>query len=384
MTYFLKYLFFIFSLYQVSLTFFLSLFIHVVNFFKRTENIKQVTILRTEPTLGDLVIGKFFVEEITNKFVGYKINIICCNLQFDLVKNIYIHPNISVYPIDFDMRKNGLLNLLISPFILFFLFVKKLNFLYSSTYLYFPRCDVDRYTPLLFGFFSLNTIKVKFSSKIFKNKNQSEFGFDFFASKNILLSNEELSMHEASKELILLDIFDKSLSFSAHSSKDNTDKEHQCIILVGASDEKRKWPIENYISLAEVLSNKYKIRCTFLFGRDEKIINKNALSNFSVIGPMDSIITYNDILPKFDLAIGNDSGLLHFASMFVAKTICISPHAKSFDPCHPNSPERFKPLSSDSVVIRPLHGLGECSSFCTSNKPHCICQLTVQDVLVEL
>jgi ADP-heptose:LPS heptosyltransferase len=86
------------------------------------------------------------------------------------------------------------------------------------------------------------------------------------------------------------------------------------------------------------------------------------------------------VLERCALFIGNDSGCAHLAAAMACKTLVISRHPRNGDPNHFNSPVRFAPQGREVRVLQPASGRDECTDACRVVQPHCILQVTVEDV----
>ncbi|WP_448809365.1 glycosyltransferase family 9 protein [Agromyces bauzanensis] len=82
--------------------------------------------------------------------------------------------------------------------------------------------------------------------------------------------------------------------------------------------------------------------------------------------------------------IGNDSGPAHIAASLGVPVVVVSPHPVNGDPTHRNSPDRFRPWGDNVLVARPARAIPPCSDACVSSVPHCIVEVTVDDVSVAL
>ena len=87
------------------------------------------------------------------------------------------------------------------------------------------------------------------------------------------------------------------------------------------------------------------------------------------------------VLERCDLFLGNDSGPAHLAAAMNGPTIVVSRHPANGDPGHANSPVRFAPYCARHRVLQPATGLGECTTACQSAEPHCILQVSFEQVV---
>jgi ADP-heptose:LPS heptosyltransferase len=93
-----------------------------------------------------------------------------------------------------------------------------------------------------------------------------------------------------------------------------------------------------------------------------------------------SLVQSAALLTPRDLYIGNDTGTMHLAAAAGCSCVEISPHPVDGDPGVGTSPVRFAPHGVPAIVLRPSTGLGSCNRQCSAGSPHCIDQVSVDDV----
>jgi ADP-heptose:LPS heptosyltransferase len=76
-----------------------------------------------------------------------------------------------------------------------------------------------------------------------------------------------------------------------------------------------------------------------------------------------------------------DSGIAHIAGALGIPTVVLSPFPSSCAEEHPNSPTRFRPCGPRVRVLQPESPLPPCHPTCSFSGPHCIQQITPEDVL---
>ena len=87
------------------------------------------------------------------------------------------------------------------------------------------------------------------------------------------------------------------------------------------------------------------------------------------------------LLKHCSLFIGNDSGPMHIAAAMKTSVIEISCHPRSGDTCHPNSPTRFSPWGTESIVLQPEQHKKPCQRGCEMDYPHCILNVHIDSVI---
>jgi len=86
------------------------------------------------------------------------------------------------------------------------------------------------------------------------------------------------------------------------------------------------------------------------------------------------------LLEQSHLFMGPDSGLAHLAAAAGCPCVIVSPHPQQGDPAHENSPVRFSPWNAQAQVLRPEAALPPCIGGCNAIKPHCILQVSSQQL----
>lgn len=86
------------------------------------------------------------------------------------------------------------------------------------------------------------------------------------------------------------------------------------------------------------------------------------------------------VLKRCHLYVGNDAGPMHLAAAASLSVIEISCHPLGGSPFHSNSPSRFRPWGVPHVVLQPEEASHPCSVACSVGSPHCILNISVEQV----
>ncbi len=154
-------------------------------------------------------------------------------------------------------------------------------------------------------------------------------------------------------------------------------------IAPGAGDEKRKWSAENFIGLARKMLKHYDGGLVvILVGKEDvelggKIKNSLGEQAADMTGKTNFPQLFA-LLKRADIFIGNDSGIMHFASAAKTPTIEISCHPEGGIENHPNSPLRFGPYNVPNVILQPKPD-EICKDFCGEKTARFINKITVDE-----
>ena len=153
---------------------------------------------------------------------------------------------------------------------------------------------------------------------------------------------------------------------------------------IGAHSAGRRWPLKRYAAVLAGLHRTQEmcpaIVCSEAeFGEALKLAA--LLPRPPVIVSGARLRDVCAVLERCALFIGNDSGCAHLAAAMGCKTLVISRHPRNGDPNHFNSPVRFAPQGRLVRVLQPASGRDECTEACRVLPPHCILQVTVDDVI---
>ena len=154
----------------------------------------------------------------------------------------------------------------------------------------------------------------------------------------------------------------------------------------GASKDKKKWPVENFILLIKILSKIFKDRILFLLlGSKDDIVLGEIICNeiqdnlLNCIG-ITTLRQAASLINCSDLYIGNDSGLMHIAASLDIFLISIYCHPSKGEKFYDNSPFRFGPWTEKKNIFQPADAIYPCKNYCISNEAHCIKQVKVKEV----
>jgi heptosyltransferase-2 len=152
----------------------------------------------------------------------------------------------------------------------------------------------------------------------------------------------------------------------------------------GAGEMKRIWPLNNFIEIGNWLKKSYNSCIIVLGGKGEERLGEELQEQLG-----DTVISFVGqttlrqacaILKRCHLYIGNDAGPMHLSAAAGVPVVEISCHPRTGSPVHPNSPERFRPWGVSHSVLQPTIPRSPCLYGCDATEPHCILDVTVEQV----
>lgn len=155
----------------------------------------------------------------------------------------------------------------------------------------------------------------------------------------------------------------------------------------GATNGRRMWPAERFAEVGRALHQRFGLT-TIVIGSPADVplcqklassIGDTALSMAGKTDPLQML----DLIAGARLFLGNDSGPAHIAGGLGIPTLVISPFPASCTADHPNSPRRFRPAGPHVTVLQPQTPLPSCAPTCLQNAPHCILQISTEEVLAS-
>ena len=153
---------------------------------------------------------------------------------------------------------------------------------------------------------------------------------------------------------------------------------------IGAHSPGRRWPLERYAQAITKLGKQQTIQPVIVCSGPElgeALQLAGLLDTAPIILSSAGLREVCAVLERCDLFLGNDSGSAHLAAALGCKVVAISRHPRDGDPNHYNSPLRFAPQGTQVHVLQPARGLDGCREACCVLEPHCINQVSVDEVI---
>ena len=161
------------------------------------------------------------------------------------------------------------------------------------------------------------------------------------------------------------------------------------VLAPGASVRNRTWPNQNFRALRDLLVHHTSINVIVIGGAAEQQLCEKLLTGSNIdrvynsAGKLD-LLQLAALLSHATAFVGNDSGAGHLAGALGVPAVSLHTQALDADPWHVRSPGKGHPLGPNVTVLRPRHFLAPCSLCCEADEPHCITQITVDEVWQSL
>jgi ADP-heptose:LPS heptosyltransferase len=258
-----------------------------------------------------------------------------------------------------------------------------------------PRWDKDYSFNGLLVYFTRARRRIAFSEKVNPRKAVVNLGFDRLYTSVI---DDRNFKHEVERGGVIL-------RFLGVPTEDPglelwlSDEDHEVAgslcgsigasllvaIAPGASVPRRMWPVGEFARTARIIQERFNAGIIVLGSPGERPLADAMLRGLK--GPAMSLAgrtTFREaaaVLRRCRLFIGNDSGLLHVAAAVGTATIEISCHPKDGPALDGQSPARFCAWGAPTIVVQPAASLAPCVGHCEAPGAHCICAVSVDDVL---
>jgi heptosyltransferase-2 len=153
----------------------------------------------------------------------------------------------------------------------------------------------------------------------------------------------------------------------------------------GASARHKVWPVDFFRDLSYRLYHLMGLRTVVIGGQAEveaaRAICREGQGACVNLAGKTTLTQSTAVLRQCALYVGNDSGPKHLAAASGIPVVEVSPIPIGASDCDTNSPARFGPWKVASRIVRPARPLPPCPpDGCRATVPHCIRQVSVDDV----
>ncbi len=153
---------------------------------------------------------------------------------------------------------------------------------------------------------------------------------------------------------------------------------------IGGQHGYKRWPASRYRALAVALRQQEDTTIVIL-GGDDVMVDAAEIAAADGVVNLCGRTTLREtaaLLAELDCFVGNDSSALHLAAAAGIPLVEICAHPIDAPDDHDQSPFRFGPLGTHSVILRPAAPASvSCAGGCGEAAAHCILGIDVADVL---
>ena len=361
------------------------------NLFLDNSVMKRILIVRLDE-IGDMVLMTPFLREVRRNFPDSHITLLVNPVTYNIVETCPYVNDVS----EIDLLPTGLFSK-IRRFLRIINSVKRFSLKQRYDLALLPRWDVDYYQATFLAFFSRAKYRLGYSESVTEDKRKKNRGYDKLLTHVIC---DATITHEAEKNLQLVSLMGGTIKENHLELWTSCDDESYAEEIIGkecglskdfiialapeAGSPKRIWPVENYIQLATWITQTYRMKIIIL-GNDANadlgsiIAMRVGEAIVNLVGKT-TIRQAFALLKSCKLFIGSDSGPKHLAAAAAIPVIEISCHPQDGSPSHYNSPHRFGAWKVPYFPIQPKHAAYPCRDSCTADFPHCIQQVSVEEV----
>lgn len=158
-------------------------------------------------------------------------------------------------------------------------------------------------------------------------------------------------------------------------------------LALGASLDRKRWPVERYAAVAQDLIDQHNARILVLGSGVDQSAARAVVARCHRGGRVVDLagqLSVNETLAVMErsaLFIGNDSGPAHMAAAMGIPVIMISSQPSGGHRVLGHPPERYFPWGVRHRIIRPAQPRPPCTDRCWTNRAHCVLAVAVEEVV---
>jgi ADP-heptose:LPS heptosyltransferase len=346
---------------------------------------QAILVVRTEAKLGDALLHIPFLRELRRRFPDHELHLV----HHQAARVVYEQCRYVDHRVEVSWNTSSIRSA-ISRVSLCASVRGSLSDEVHFSVGFASRWDEDLYSPFIL-WFSGSSKRIGFSSRSNGRRRLRNMGVDTLLTRAV---GDRAVRHESARSLCLIDegIASPAVRLPLEFSWSDDDMSRALSILSargfpstlvvgispGAAGGRRRWPIDRWAHVASQLRERFDAEIVVLGSAAERsdceiVCNQAGLDQSSNLAGKLSIPQCAALLSEFVLFIGNDSGLAHLACAAGTDVVQVSCHPATGDPNHPNSPMRFGPTTSGSLVLQPAQPAdSRCWAGCVHDVAHCI------------
>jgi len=260
-----------------------------------------------------------------------------------------------------------------------------------------PRWDADRHYATFATYFSGAPWRIGYAENVNPLKKRLNGTYDLLLTHTL---NENQLKHEVEHNLDVIrflggEVWDDRLELWLEPEDqkfadrflidNNIGKDDLVISFAPATSHPRKqWSVERFKELGIWLKHEYDAKFLVIGGKGEESLGeelKSALGSCAMNAVGKTTLRQTAaLLKRSQVLISNDTGPLHIAAALGIPTVAIFSHPEGGSDFSCNSPVRFGPWKSHCNIVQPRNPRPPCVKECAAEEPHCILEVTVDEV----
>lgn len=261
-----------------------------------------------------------------------------------------------------------------------------------------PRWEVDRYFAVCLAYLSGARWRVGYSETVSDEKRLKNRGWDRLLTHPVRGGQ---GVHEVQRALGIAEVLgadttdDRLEIWPTPEDEQHVEDllqeagldEHNPLVALmpGAALGRRRWPLERFSAVGRELAQHDGVRLVALGGPGDRALGAALKASsggwlLNATGRL-GLRQTAALLGRCRLYIGNDTGPMHIAAAMGTPVVEISCHPRSGDPEHHNAPQRFGPWGVPARIVQPETPRPPCEAGCAYDDPHCILEVTTDEVL---
>ncbi len=360
----------------------------------KLRELRNILLIRTD-ALGDMVVSSAFFRELRRNCPKAHITLICAPVMRNLVERCpYIDEILC-----FDKRypkHNFLHNLKATN-----RFARK--YLRARRYdlaIYMQHLAMTTYPEAWLAFFSGAGRRMTWSETVDRDKHDCYEGANDLFYTDLLDDERWPRTHEVDSMLAFLEylqmpIKDRSLELWTDEQDEQFVDElfrragidagkMKIVVNLSTSYLPRDWPVDRYLVVCRRIREEYAPEFVLVgAGKTAAQYSQVFCSSFPNVLDLTNQTTLRQTcaaMKRCDFYLGGDTGPLHIAAACGLDGVGIYHQALNHKGPAYNPSVWFAPWQCNIKVLRPEHPLPGCEEGCVSDQPHCILQITADQV----
>ncbi|MDD3157100.1 glycosyltransferase family 9 protein [Anaeromusa sp.] len=360
----------------------------------KLEEVKRIVIIRLDE-IGDVTLMSGMLRELRRNAPQARITLVVKNGVCDLVRCCPYIDEVLGFDSGELLKQGGVMKVLqeMGEFCAHRFWGQQIDLCLV------PRYDFDRYFATILAYVSGAKRRVGFSEKATPWKASKNKGFDQLLTDVVPVGR---LAHEAEHNYAMLRFLGGSVQKAAlelwveEAAKrwalallDQYRQHDRIVLSLGPGRSRRTWPVERMIEVDNRLHELGKKVVFVLLGTKEELENaelfqrQSACEVLNLVGKT-TLQQTGAVLQQCQMYLGRNTGILHMAAAANLKIVEISCYPQVASSWGIDSPVRFRAWCEHRILLQPNVAMEPCKNVCEKNEPHCILQVTEEQVLNAL